>query len=82
MHNYHGFAHHDVYHHDSYYSNEATADNSASNHLMSAYYVEPDSVVIHEDSIHCNLHLHEHEYFSNALEYRAAHLDLHVALFQ
>jgi len=74
-HGHHGY--HDDYHHgDEWYS------NSASNHLMTAYYVEPDSLVIHEDAIHAQLHLHEHEYFSNAMEYRAAHLDLHIALFQ
>lgn len=49
---------------------------------MTAYYVEPDSVVVHEDAIHARLNLHEHEYFSNAMEFRAAHLDLHIALFQ
>jgi hypothetical protein len=49
---------------------------------MTAYFVEPDSVIIHEDAIVCRLHLHEHEYFSNDMEFRAAHLDLHMALFQ
>jgi hypothetical protein len=73
-----GHAHHE--HHrgeEDYYEN-----GLKSNHLMTAYYVEPDSLVIHEDAIHATLHLHEHEYFSNSLEFRAAHLDLHMALFQ
>lgn len=49
---------------------------------MTAYYVEPDSLVIHEDAVQARLHLHEHEYFANSMEFRAAHLDLHMALFQ
>ena len=66
-------------HHGDYYEN---AMNHRSNHLMVAYYIEPDSLVIHEDAIHARLHLHDHEYYSNSMEYRAAHLDLHMALFQ
>jgi hypothetical protein len=66
-------------HHDA----DFYANGLQSNHLMTAYYVEPDSVVIHEDAIHARLHLHEHEYFGqNGMEFRAAHLDLHMALFQ
>ena len=62
--------------------------NGASNHLTLSYYIEPDSLTIHEDAIHARLHLHDHEYYANsanktnALDYRAAHLDLHCALFQ
>ena len=54
------------------------------NHMMTAYYVEPDSLVVHEDAIHAILHLHEHEYYSNQVEKekREPHLDLHIALFQ
>lgn len=49
---------------------------------MTTYYVEPDSIIIHEDAIQAQLYLHEHEYFNqNAMEFRAGHLDLHVALF-
>ena len=59
-------------HHDSY-----------ANHLTTTYFVEPDSLVVHEDAIAATLILHEHEYFANALnDYRAAQLDLHMALFQ
>ena len=50
--------------------------------MKTAYYVEPDSLVIHEDAIQATLHLHEHEYYSNDIQYHAAHLDLHMALFQ
>lgn len=49
---------------------------------MTAYYVEPNSLVVHEDAIKATLHLHEHEYFSNSMEFRASHLDLHMAMFQ
>jgi len=50
---------------------------------MTTYYVVPDSLTIHEDSIHAQLHLHEHEYYQqNGMDFRAAHLDLHCALFQ
>jgi alpha-glucosidase (family GH31 glycosyl hydrolase) len=57
--------------------------NKASNHLLTTYYVVPDSLTIHEDSIHASLHLHEHEYYQqNNIDFRAAHLDLHCALFQ
>jgi len=70
-------------HHDEHAGEEWYSNAARSNHLMTAYFVEPDSVVIHEDAIHARLHLHEHEYFgANAMEYRAAHLDLHMALFQ
>ena len=41
------------------------SNHMQSNHLSTSYYVEPDSVVIHEDAIHARLHLHEHEYFSS-----------------
>ena len=55
------------------------------NFLETAYFVEPDSVVVHEDSIHAVLHLHQHEYYANNAvkkDNRAPHLDLHIALFQ
>lgn len=70
-------------HHEEHTGEERYANGLRSNHLMKAYYVEPDSVVIHEDAIHARLHLHEHEYFgANDMEFRASHLDLHMALFQ
>ena len=57
--------------------------SSYANHLLTTYYVVPDSLTIHEDSIHASLHLHEHEYYAqNNIDFRASHLDLHVALFQ
>jgi hypothetical protein len=57
--------------------------DSHANHLLTTYYVVPDSLTIHEDSIHAQLHLHEHEYYAqNNIDFRAAHLDLHCALFQ
>jgi len=65
----------------SYRDEEHFENNMKSNHLSQAYYVVPDSLVVHEDAIHAQLYLHEHEYF-NGMEFRAAHLDLHVALFQ
>ena len=52
-----------------------------SNHVTAAYFVEPDSLVVHEDAIHCRLTLHHHEYF-NGVETRDPHLDLHLAMFQ
>ena len=59
------------------------ANGMSSNHLSTSYFIEPDSVVVHEDAIVARLHLHEHEYFNqNGMEFRAAHLDLHMALFQ
>lgn len=70
-------------HHEHHRGQEDHYENGLqSNHLMTAYYVEPDSLVIHEDAIHATLHLHDHEYFANGMEFRAAHLDLHMALFQ
>jgi hypothetical protein len=42
--------------------------------------------VVHEDSIHAKLHLHQHQFYSNDaqnnVDYRADHLDLNLALFQ
>ena len=63
---------------------QRNGDKSAhANHLLTTYYVVPDSLTIHEDSIHASLHLHEHEYYAqNNIDFRAAHLDLHCALFQ
>lgn len=69
-------------HHEEHVGEEWHANRAKNNHLVKAYFVEPDSVTVHEDAIHARLHLHEHEYRSNAMEYRAAHLDLHMALFQ
>lgn len=75
--------HHEYRGHQEYASEHHMYENGmAQNHLMTAYYVEPDSVVVHEDAIVCSLHLHDHEYYSNSVEFRANHLDLHMALFQ
>ena len=49
-------------------------------HMVATYFVVPDSLVVHEDSIHAKLHLHVHEMY-NAIDYRANHLDLNLALF-
>ena len=38
-------------------------NGAQSNHLMSAYFVVPNSLVVHEDAIVARLNLHEHEYF-------------------
>lgn len=55
----------------------------ASNAITTTYFVEPDSLVVHEDAIKARLTLFHHEYFANnEADYRAAHLDLHIALFQ
>ena len=68
---------------DHHSRTEYYENNMKSNHLMTAYFVEPDSLIVHEDAIHATLQLHEHEYFSqNSMEFRASHLDLHMALFQ
>ena len=48
--------------------------------MVATYFVVPDSLVVHEDSIHAKLHLHVHEMY-NAIDYRANHLDLNLALF-
>ena len=87
--------HHDTVHHPTHgcldsrfchrFSQFAKRNDMSShaNHLLTTYYVVPDSLTIHEDSIHASLHLHEHEYYAqNNIDFRAAHLDLHVALFQ
>ena len=67
-----------VGHKHDYYENGAK-----SNHMMNTYFVEPDSLVVHEDAIHATLMIHESEYFNqNSVNFRAAHLDLHMALFQ
>ena len=50
--------------------------------MVATYFVVPDSLVVHEDAIHAKLHLHVHELYSNAVDYRANHLDLNLALFQ
>ena len=56
--------HHDEFTGHRRHDREEYYENAMkSNHLMTAYYVEPDSLVIHEDAIHAQLHLHEHEYF-------------------
>ena len=49
--------------------------------MVATYFVVPDSLVVHEDSIHAKLHLHVHVLYSNAVDYRANHLDLNLALF-
>ena len=73
---------HLVRHHGDYYQHEYN-NGIQDNHSFSTYFVEPDSMVVHEDSINCRLHLHNYEFYQqNDMQFRAAHLDLHLALFQ
>ena len=49
--------------HAQYKSHEYVRNGVQSNHLMTSYYIEPNSLVVHEDAIVASLMLHEHEYY-------------------
>ena len=66
----------------SHFAKQNHANAFHYSHMVATYFVVPDSLVVHEDAIHAKLHLHVHELYSNAVDYRANHLDLNLALFQ